>query len=69
MEAKIDRQLATQLSARRTDMAVLFMSGYSDDILDPNGEWIQDIPLLPKPFTTEDLAHKVREMLHGGPEG
>src|SRR5262249_9676342 len=46
MPGMTGRQLAAELTTRRADLPVLFMSGYSDDILDPNGEWIKDIPLF-----------------------
>jgi CheY-like chemotaxis protein len=56
------RELATRLTALRPDVGVLYMSGYSDDIvgrhgLDP-GE-----PFLQKPFTAEELKDAVRNML------
>ena len=57
------RSLAGVLSARYPGMRVLYMSGYTSDpivsslILDPSRAFI------PKPFTAQSLAEKVRETL------
>jgi CheY-like chemotaxis protein len=59
-------ELAGRLTAGRPEMKVLYMSGYTDDtvvrhhLLDP------DTPFLQKPFKTESLARKVREVLDVG---
>ncbi|HSJ31783.1 MAG TPA: response regulator, partial [Longimicrobiales bacterium] len=47
------------------DMPVLFVSGYPADLVAEHG--IQDGALnyLPKPFSTDGLARKVREVLDG----
>lgn len=56
-------ELARSLAALRPGVKVLFMSGYADDhdvhhgILDPGARFIG------KPFTSEALARKVRQML------
>ena len=44
-------------------MKVLFMSGYTDDVLGNNGFSLAGRPFLPKPFTPEQLSTKVREVL------
>jgi PAS domain S-box-containing protein len=60
------RLLAEKLKAARPQMAVLYMSGYPDEkigqsgVLDPNSAY------LPKPFTPQALAAKVREILADG---
>ncbi len=57
------RELAERLAPVRPDMKVLYISGYTDD-----SHVLQDvaqagIAFLPKPFTPDDLARKVREVL------
>jgi two-component system, cell cycle sensor histidine kinase and response regulator CckA len=42
---------------------VLYMSGYSDDIISEKGFLKEDVNFIQKPFTLEDLANKVREVL------
>ena len=54
-------ELAREMVAVRPDIKVLFMSGYNDDERVNRG--FQSSNLLPKPFTEEDLARKVRETL------
>ncbi len=55
--------LATALKRERTAALVLFMSGYTDDALASHGLSGSGIAFLPKPFTREELLHKVRELL------
>ncbi|MGH3071978.1 MAG: PAS domain S-box protein [Gaiellaceae bacterium] len=42
---------------------VLFMSGYADDVVTKNGALEPGAPFLEKPFTANELAAKVRELL------
>jgi PAS domain S-box-containing protein len=57
------RILADQLKQKRSDMKVVFMSGYTGqrfgekEILEPGSHFLQ------KPFTREGLARKIREAL------
>ena len=44
---------------------ILFMSGYSDEVLSDHGVRESSIALLPKPFTTNELARAVRRILGG----
>jgi signal transduction histidine kinase len=53
------RALAEEALRRRPDLKVLFTTGYARDVLrDETG-----LALLPKPFTLEQLASKLREVL------
>jgi PAS domain S-box-containing protein len=53
-----------ELVARRTpEPRVLYMSGYTDDEVLRRGISQSRIPFLQKPFTTEALVQKVREVL------
>jgi len=51
------RKMAECLTARRPDMKVLYVSGYGDALAQ------NDTYFLQKPFSTEELATKIREML------
>jgi two-component system, cell cycle sensor histidine kinase and response regulator CckA len=57
------RQLAEQVSARHPQMKVLFMSGYTDNAIVHHGILHEGIVFIQKPFSPENLAKKVREML------
>ena len=54
-------ELATRLSAMRSHVKVLFISGYTDNGLAHHGPE-PGIMFLQKPFTTAALLHKVREV-------
>ena len=47
----------------RPDVKVLYMSGYTDDVIVHHGVLEPGIALLQKPFTPAGLARKVREVL------
>lgn len=55
--------LAIRLRAANPDMKILFMSGYTSDILSERGELGQDLHFLQKPFTITTLDEKIRETL------
>lgn len=55
--------LARALGARRAGLRVLFMSGYSHDVLERSPPPGAAPPLLRKPFTEADLVRGVREAL------
>ena len=59
------RQLAEQLRSARADLRVLYMSGYSDDLLAHHNIPGQGVALLAKPFSMDTLIHKVRGALDG----
>ena len=56
-------RLAEAARARRPDLKVLFTTGYTRNAVVHNGVLDADVQLLGKPFTVEDLAAKVREVL------
>jgi CheY-like chemotaxis protein len=55
-------ELAATLVTRHPDVGVLFMSGYIDDAIVRHGVASSD-SFLNKPFTPDQLLHKVRELL------
>lgn len=60
------RELADRLTVQRPDLKVLYMSGYTQDVLLRQGLEDQTITFLQKPFTPTALIQKVRQAL-GGP--
>jgi PAS domain S-box-containing protein len=60
------KEVADQLAFLRPGIKVLFISGYSGEVIAHRGVLYAGVDYLPKPFTPDALAAKVREML--GPE-
>jgi two-component system, cell cycle sensor histidine kinase and response regulator CckA len=58
-------ELAAQVAALRPELKVLFVSGYSESAILGEGELGERSAFLEKPFTTEALARKVRQLLGG----
>ena len=59
------KQLAEQLTAHSPTLKVLFVSGYTADIIAPHGVLDPGTAFLQKPFSTAVLAKKVRQVLDG----
>jgi two-component system cell cycle sensor histidine kinase/response regulator CckA len=59
-------ELASVLRERHPALRVLFMSGYSRNVLQQKRVFGAGSAYLEKPFTPEGLAAKVREVLDGG---
>jgi PAS domain S-box-containing protein len=57
------RELAKRLSARQPAMRVLYMSGYTYNVIARNGTLERGVSFLQKPFTPSVLVEKVREVL------
>jgi two-component system cell cycle sensor histidine kinase/response regulator CckA len=58
--------LAQELSKKRPTVKVVYMSGYTDDSIVHHGVLDAGTRFLAKPFTSTDLAQKVREVLDEG---
>jgi PAS domain S-box-containing protein len=56
-------ELASRLLAKRPGLKVLFMSGYTDRSVVESGVLDGSVPFVQKPFTSEQLARKVRHAL------
>jgi PAS domain S-box-containing protein len=59
------RELAERLTAHRPAMKVLYLSGYAADAVLRYGVQGTEVAFLQKPFTPQELALRVREILDG----
>ncbi len=59
------QELASTLKARRPELKVMYMSGYTDDVVARHGG-IDRTVLLHKPFTSDSLARMIRSVLDAG---
>jgi len=57
------RDLATRLRQRYPELPVLYTTGYTRNAIVHQGRLDPDVDLLNKPYTQQDLALKVRELL------
>jgi DNA-binding NtrC family response regulator len=57
------RELANRLLLLHPEMKVLYMSGYTNDAIVRHGVLEEGVNFIPKPFSVEALAFKVREVL------
>jgi CheY-like chemotaxis protein len=57
-------QLAEEALRRRPTLKVLYTTGYARNAVVHNGTLAGGLPVLPKPFTMDQLAAKVAEVLH-----
>ena len=60
------RELVERLGHSRPDIKVLYLSGYTDDlIVQHGGALVAGTAFLQKPFTVDALFQKVRDVLDG----
>ncbi len=55
--------LARKLLEKRPDLKVIYMSGYTDEAIVQHGVLNPGIAFIPKPFSSESLERKIREVL------
>ena len=63
MEGLPGPELAEKLLRNRPEMKVIFISGFADGYLSPNGVLKPGTILVQKPFTIRLLSAKLREVL------
>jgi signal transduction histidine kinase/ActR/RegA family two-component response regulator len=61
------RALAERIKEMRPSVKVLYTTGYTRDAVIHDGMLDRDVAFLPKPFTIDQLAHKVRQTLDAAP--
>jgi len=57
------RELARLMAAQRSNIKVLFVSGYTGEAVREHGLLERDVAFLQKPFTPDVLAERVRAVL------
>ena len=57
------RELAQRVAELRPNVKILYMSGYTENVIGRNGTLDAGVRLLQKPFTLRDLKNTVREVL------
>ena len=57
------QELADELKKTRLDMEVIFMSGYTDDVIAHHGVLEEGVNFIQKPITCSRLGQKLREVL------
>jgi len=57
------RQLSREVLKTRPGLAVLFTTGYTPNAIIHHGRLDPDVQLLSKPYTRDDLSHKIRRIL------
>lgn len=61
------RELARRIAEKRPELRILFMSGYTHDILSTEERSRPEMVILEKPFSRRDLARAVRTALDSEP--
>ncbi len=63
MPIKNGREALEEIKSLKPDTKVIFMSGYTDDIIMGKGLLTLDTEIIPKPISPDSLLRKVREVL------
>ena len=59
------RELAEIIKKERPEIKVIFMSGYTENIITRHGVLEQGINYISKPITPVALIQKIKNVLHG----
>ena len=59
------RELARSLLSHYPDLKLLFMSGYTANVIAHHGVLDEGVHFIQKPFSMKDLGGKLREALEG----
>jgi two-component system cell cycle sensor histidine kinase/response regulator CckA len=57
------REIAGLVVAKRPNVRIIYMSGYTDDAIVHHGMLDIGLPFLQKPFNAEELLTRIREVL------
>jgi len=60
------KELLRRVAAIRPDIKVLFMSGYTSNVIAHHGVLEKGIKFIQKPFSLDDLVKKVQDAIRGG---
>ena len=60
MPAMSGKKLSDEIVKMRPGIKILFMSGYTANVLAPHGVFTKGIHFLRKPFTFDELAKRIR---------
>jgi PAS domain S-box-containing protein len=61
------RELAAKIMAKRPSIRVLYMSGYTENVVTSGGLLEEGLAFLQKPFSPAALVHRIREVLSHTP--
>ncbi|HKL82081.1 MAG TPA: response regulator, partial [Desulfobacter sp.] len=60
------RELSEQMTSLCPDIKLLFMSGYTSNVIAHHGVLDHGVEFIQKPFSMKDMTIKVREVLDTG---
>jgi DNA-binding NtrC family response regulator len=66
MPGMTGKELAKRVRAKRPGLPAIYMSGYAGHDASPLGLWDEDVPILQKPFTADQLLRAIGDALAGG---
>jgi CheY-like chemotaxis protein len=63
------RDLARRLRTQRPTLPVVFMTGYTDDVVTSRGLLDSGVPFLEKPLSPDTIVRTMREVIAASREG